>query len=355
MSDDEDIEHCSLAFLSNSSDCSDSMVGASKSKSVAGKKSSAPAGLPLIDWFFRPAMLFQFSLVAGLFALWPYAIQRLPSLDKRPEYRLTFSQIQIQPPPDRPVPLNLLEQVRQLADLPDEFSILDENLTTEVARAFRRHPWVAKVARVRKKFPSAVTVELEYRNPVAMVRQADKLTPIDLQGVALPISDFSTEEASRYPVIQNPGVKVSVQTGSAWDDPAILAAAQLASYLKDKWTPLKLEAITVDRSDASKTLWKDLSLVLIGRGGSRILWGRAPGIDYPGELEPTQKIRRIEKYLADFGDYVRPSGPYEIDIRHWHEISRHALVVAPTSTKPVKSPKDEARRPNPEPRRKSRS
>jgi hypothetical protein len=72
-------------------------------------------------------------------------------------------------------------------------------------------------------------------------------------------------------------------------------------------------------------------------------------------LEPGQKVKRLEKYLSDFGDYMRPSGPYVIDIRHWQEISRHAIVVPSPVTKPAKTTRDEARRPNADSKKKSRN
>jgi hypothetical protein len=139
-----------------------------------------------------------------------------------------------------------------------------------------------------------------------------------------------------------------------WDDPAIVGALQLANLLHDKWSSLKLDAISIPRDEQPKTSPRDLQLEIIGRGGSRILWGRAPTYHHPAELEPAQKIRRIEKYLADFGDYVRPSGPYEIDIRHWQEISRTSLVSKPAPTKPAKGLKEESRHQTSESRKKPR-
>ena len=88
----------------------------------------------------------------------------------------------------------------------------------------------------------------------------------------------------------------------------------------------------------------DILLELTGIGGSRIVWGRAPGSDHPGELEPTQKIRRLEKYLADYGDYGQPHGPYEIDIRHWQEITRRPLATPQAQAKPSKTQRPNAKK-----------
>lgn len=330
------------------------MARSAKSSGEGTKSPLNQIGAPLFDWFFRPSFLIRASLLAGACALWPYLAQKLPSLGKRSEYRLPFRRIQICPHPDRPVPLNLVEQVEQMADVSDDLSILDENLTIEVARIFRRHPWVSNVLRVQKSFPAAVTVELEYRKPVALVETATGRIPIDVHAVILPSTDFSASDITTFPLIQGITSAPASRPGIEWSDPGLVAAARLAHLLLDDWKSLKLGAIVVPRSTNSETDPNDVPLELATEGGSRIVWGRPPGNDHPGELEATQKIRRLEKYLAEFGDYGKPNGPYEIDIRHWQEISRRPLKVEQAQGKATKGRND----PKPqisEGKRKSRS
>lgn len=310
------------------------MARASKTKVAAAKPTSS--GSPFLRWFFQPARLLRMALFAGACALWPHAVERLPNLAERPEYRMAWSQIQLNPAPERPVPADLLEQVAQQAGAPDAVSLLDETLTVEIAAAFRRHPWVAKVIRVRKSFPASITVELEYRRPVLMAQVPGGQIPLDAEGIVLPTSDFSSADVTQYPVLKNVSAIPKVRPGTIWNDPVILSAARLAETLGDKWASLKFEAIIFPKNVDSSTDPQDVLLELVGQGGSRIVWGRPPGSDHPGELEPSQKIRRLEKYLADFGDYHQPNGPYEIDIRHWQEISRRRLV---SDQAQVKSPK----------------
>jgi hypothetical protein len=297
-----------------------------------------------IHWFFQPAMLFRASLVAGVCALWPYVAQKLPSLEGRPEYQISFSQIQISPLPKHPVPENLVEQVAEQSGVPSKVSLLSDSLTSDIASSFRRHPWVAKVVRVQKSFPASVTVELEYRQPVLMAKVQGGLIPVDLHGVLLPTSDFSTSDINRFPVIQYTGMRPKIRPGTIWNEPNILAAARLASLLSEKWKLLKLEAIVIPQLAEPSTDPMEILLELTGIGGSRIVWGRAPGSDHPGELEPIQKIRRLEKYLTDYGDYGQPHGPYEIDIRHWQEITRRPLATPQAQTKPAKSQRSDLKK-----------
>ena len=66
-------------------------------------------------------------------------------------------------------------------------------------------------------------------------------------------------------------------------------------------------------------------------GGSHIIWGRAPGSDHPGELTYQQKVGRLEDYATRNAGFSDEHGPYEIDIRHWHEITRQPLSELPGS------------------------
>ena len=332
--------------------CHDRMVRNAKTSSEGA--GPPPQESDLITWFFRPPMLFRMALVAGVCALWPYAAQRLPSLGKRSEYHVSFGQIQIHPRPESPVPGDLLEQVERLADFHRELSILDERLTADVAAAFGKHPWVSKVVRVQKAFPASISVELEYRRPVATVQVSGLRIPVDGHAVILPMQDLSKADVDRYPLITNIYLKPTVKPGTVSTDPALIAATKLADLLREKWSPLKLEAISATKLASGSTAADSIMLELRTKGGSKILWGRVPGSDHPGELEPTQKIRRLENYLTEFGDYLQPHGPYEIDIRHWRENSRRPLPSEAAQSKPTKHQKEESRTQHAEGKRKSR-
>lgn len=284
---------------------------------------------------FRPLRLAKLAVIVGAISLMPYLIQRLPNLAARPEYRLATKQIRIVPMPERPVPENLLEQVRELGKLPRELSMLDETLSAKVADAFARHPWIARVVSVRKSYPANVIVELEYRQPVGMVQVKGGRFPIDVAGVVLPPGDFTAADLKRFPTIQGPTPPASLHPGVAWKDPSLQAAARLAQLLAPTWSKLRLESIIVPSRLDSKNDATKITLKLQAGGGSQIIWGRAPGTEHPGELTTTQKIGRLEKYLTEFGGFDRPNGPYEIDIRHWQEISRRPLASEQASSPKV--------------------
>ena len=287
---------------------------------------SASSPASWVSAIFRPARLAKLALIVGAVTLLPYLIQRLPSLASRSEYRLATKQIRLVPAPESPVPGNLLDQVREQGDLPRELSLLDEKLAAKLADAFAAHPWIAEVVSVRKSYPATVMVEVKYREPVGMVQVKGGRFPIDPSGVVLPPGDFTAADLKRYPTIQGLVPSSSIRPGTVWNDPSLMAAARLAELLAARWSELHLEAIVVPSRTGAANDSSKIVLELRASGGSKIIWGRAPGTEHPGELTTAQKIGRLEKYLTEFGGFDRPNGPYEIDIRHWQEISRRPLA-----------------------------
>lgn len=321
---------------------------------LANGKGAGTSSDSFVAWFFRPMMLLRAAVVVGIVALWPYAAQHWPKLAGRPEYGLSFEQIKIVPALEKPIPDDFLKQVEQSSRLPETLSVLDEQLTGKLAAAFARHPWVAKVVRVQKSFPAAIVVELEYRRPAAIVETANGKVVVDRDGTLLPSAGLLNHPEMEYPVIAALDLKPSVQVGQTWEEPAIIAAARTASLLQEKWAALKLNEILIPKDRDSQLKWDEVSLELVTNGGSKIFWGRAPGSDHPGELDSSQKVRRLENYLTEFGDYVRPNGPYEIDIRHWRENTRKPLVASQSPLRPTRPFKDESRFRNTDARKRSR-
>ncbi len=303
-------------------------------KSTDKTEDTPPVGFR--EWLFQPSRLLRFALLAAVPVLAPWLYRQLPPLSSRDEYRLTLDKIVIDPPPVAPIPSDLFAQVQKRADLPENLSALDSQLPRRLADAFALHPWIARVVEVRNEFPAAVKVTVEYRKPVALVHVTHGYYAVDGEGILLPPQDFSSADATEYLVIK--GITSTPQNGAGhrWDDPAVTSAARLAELLGPKWKSLQIASIMAPRDVPAVADEDALQFDLITTNGTRILWGRAPGSQHPGELTPAQKLGRLNKYLAEFGSFDRPSGPYEIDIRRWQEITRRPLVSNPTSAAKTK-------------------
>jgi len=273
---------------------------------------------------YRPVTLGTAAIVvlAGIFL--PRLAKLLPDLSQRDEYLVAASEIAITQPPHW-VPHNLAAQVVENAGLPARLSLLDNNLVGDIAEAFQLNPWVEEVVSVSKSFPAKVSVVLSYRQPVAMVEVRQGQYPVDRHGVVLPTQDFSVADTRSYPVISGIVSTPQGPAGTQWGDNVVAEAAELAAELGPYWKKLGLVSIVAPRSAEGHDKIDEGVYALLAKGGSRIIWGHAPGTDHPGELSTKQKIGRLEEYVAKFGGFDRPQGPYQIDIRHWRDISRTPL------------------------------
>ena len=281
----------------------------------------------LLSWLFQPNLLLALSCVVAAWVFLPKLGVRFPDLQNHQQYRLQTAQIEITPPP-RWVPTDLAEQVARRAGLPDELSLLDKDITRRVAEAFERHPWVKGHVRVSTSVPARMRVDLEYREPVAMVQVASAagLFPIDAEATLLPSADFAPAEIPKYPLIINVKTSPRGAEGTVWKDASVVASARLAVLLKPYWQQFGLQSIRVPENSDNQVAWEDLNLQLATKGGSRVIWGRAPGAKHPGELPADKKIDRIKFYLKHHGPFDAAHGPYEYDITQWRDISRKPIA-----------------------------
>lgn len=211
-------------------------------------------------------------------------------------------------------------------------SLLDNDLTVRLAGAFASHPWVARVDRVSKRFPSGVDVSLAYRMPVAMVELHDGsgVLPIDEQAVLLPTRDFSVEQAENYPRIAEIYTSPPPVVGTRWGDAAVLGGAQIAAVLANDWKSLHFARIVpVERKPARSGF--EYTYRLFTHSGTTVDWGRAPGTDLPGEVPATEKIAQLNRYVAaNNGTLDGPDGPQPIEFdNHGALLRKSQPAVAP--------------------------
>lgn len=253
----------------------------------------------------------------------------LPDLTDLPEYRFSLAETEVNSP-HAWVPATVLTEVLKKAHLPDQVSLLDQDLCRNVAAAFATHPWVEKVESVRITPVPSLRVELVYRIPVAFVELPQGLYAVDRNGVVLPTADFPIERTDRLPHLRGIVTQPRGGIGGAWGDPIVAAGAQLASVLAPGgdlaryWERFELKAIVASAGNPTNPETLVPTFELETSGGSRILWGKPPGAD---ELEPSveQKLARLEQYLLRFGSFDAPNGPYRIDIRLFDAISLQPL------------------------------
>jgi hypothetical protein len=279
---------------------------------------------------FRPRLLFAAAVLVSAGICFPQLKSLLPNLRQHDGYRLRIEDIHISSPP-RWTPVDLVEQVLHDSNLSSDASLLDDDLASQLAAAFAKHAWIENVEAVRI-VPHGIEVELTYRRPIAIVQMPQGGYPIDPRGILLPPEDFSEADARRLPQIQNVKSIPQGAAGNNWGDVGVVAAARLAETLTSRWEQFRLAAIRVPERTSSDETLDEMIFELVSTGGSRIVWGRAPGAQHPGELEPAQKIGKMEDYQRRFGSFDEPDGPCRIEIYHWTETTRRPLSASRKKT-----------------------
>lgn len=171
----------------------------------------------------------------------------------------------------------------------------DPELQRRLARAFDMHPWVRRVVGVELRHPAAAVVDVECREPIAMVAWQAGLLAVDAEGVVLPSADFTAAVAAGYPRVS--GIESSPQgsEGSPWGDVAVEEAAAVAAAIGPEWETLELEEIRPVR-ERNVRMWE-----LAAADGSRILFGSAPGRELAGEPPAAAKLARLKELGASGG------------------------------------------------------
>ncbi|QDT34816.1 cell division protein FtsQ/DivIB [Thalassoglobus polymorphus] len=298
-------------------------------KKAAPKKGPSPVSLAVRSWFFRPTPLIITAFIISGIVFAPYAPHLLPDLSQLEEYQFEMEAIEVNQPNEW-VPGTLIDTVLINSEFPERISLLQPNLSRDVAEALHAHPWVHHVDSVRLTNERSIRASLKYRLPVAFVETNEGLFPVDAEGVLLPAVDFKIEDIDKLPHITNVLTKPIGKAGTPWGGGIVESAAKIAAALTPNqnmekyWNRFELTSIVAPDVKEGQMTADDMTFELATRGGSRVVWGKPPGAD---DLEPTvqQKIGRMEQYLSRFGKFDEPDGPYRIDIRLFDAISLQPL------------------------------
>jgi hypothetical protein len=266
---------------------------------------------------FRKPIILIGGLVlffTAILALRKFTVEEIRNSDR---FAVAFASINCSPPPNQPL-TQFLAEVQYLAETPDRLPILDKDLPEVLAAAFRRHPWVLKVDGVTILNSRKIEVRLQYRRPLLEVIVGGSVSPetgswfVDESGVAL----------SRQSGFENlPRLRTSDRpahgSGHSWGSDGVESAARLAGLLRTHQENLLIEEYQVSSGE----------LTLLTKLSSRILWGRAPGSEHPGEAKAEQKLERLLLYCREHGNLDEPNPPRLHDVRPLDASSHTALII----------------------------
>jgi len=192
-------------------------------------------------------------------------------------------------------------------------NVLQRNVLSRVASAAEQHPWIKNVENLRKTYPNEIRAAVVWRQPVAMVRIAGGLLPVDAEGVLLPSRDFTPVEAAQYPRIVGLDTLPAGPAGQNWGDARVVQAASLAGLLLADWRKYGLHHIEWKPENPRNST--EFEFVVVTQSGSRIIWGHAPSVPVVREASPDDKLNRLRVYYKEHGSFDGIDGPQEIDVR----------------------------------------
>jgi hypothetical protein len=246
----------------------------------------------------------------GWNALWQ---QVGPHVATDPQYLLTAENLRVTPLPEW-IRSDIKSEVISSASLDTSLSLLDDEITVQLAHAFALHPWVAKVVRVGKG-TGGVDVELEYRRPVAMVEVPGGVFPIDRQAILLPNDDFTAADVKNYPRISDVSSEPTAPVGTIWRDARLAGAASLAALLADHWQSLKLQRISVILPSSIGGINRQPGYTVYTQEGTLIRWGRAPSEKPAAEMSSEDKLTTLLQYVQEHGTLEGKEGRQVLDLQ----------------------------------------
>ncbi len=272
--------------------------------------SAAPrAWLP--RWTLK-TLLLALGLGLFLFGLVWVGKWTLGQIRGQDRYTFAFQDIDCTPPPGLERG-EFLDEVQYITGLPDRLLLLEKDVSRRLAEAFARHPWVEKVEQVTVEPSRQVRVRLHYRTPVLAVVGQGKdggtviqvrssgmglkshtavARAVDRSGMLLPLAASLEDLPTLHTRVPGP----AGPSGTSWGDARVVAAARTAHFLRGYQRRLHLEDFECTED----------GLVLSAPPGVRVLWGRPPGAERPGEASAEQKLDWLLAYCKKYGDLGSP-------------------------------------------------
>ncbi|TWT96108.1 hypothetical protein Pla108_31900 [Botrimarina colliarenosi] len=241
-----------------------------------------------------------------------------PQVAHSPQYLLTPASVSVTAPPAW-VRGDVTADVFRVGGLDGQLSVLDPpaGLEERLAQTFVTHPWVRSVGAITKTPPNRVTLELEYRTPLAAVELGGALLPVDLDGALLPTRDLSADAVRYLPRIELTDATVRPPAvGELWLEPRLAGALALVGSFGSAWSELDLFLVRIDHTPGVRAGQRFWSYNVVSTGNTVVVWGGAPGFSPPDEAPFAKKLGNLRRAIAKHGplDSVAKS-PAMIDVR----------------------------------------
>ncbi|MCP3917743.1 MAG: hypothetical protein GY711_19540 [bacterium] len=183
----------------------------------------------------------------------------------------------------------------------------DREAIGELARDLAQLSFVAEVGEPEVIWPDGLSLPIRLREPVACVGVGEDFLPVAVDGTVLAGYSYAPHEAygGWLPVLGPAGIVYEtmnpLQPGDVLDDPRHVDALAVAASMNQYLGTTDRRALGRVLIDASRKLGPDSlpgGVRLDLEGARRILFGRPPGGDFPGELRERDKWENVSEGLA---------------------------------------------------------
>jgi hypothetical protein len=186
------------------------------------------------------------------------------------------------------------------SDVLDQYvSVFTPHLTDQVAAALARSPWIRQVRSVSREFPNRLLVDMEIREPYALIRLGERYYCVDSDGVVLDPTVYLLT-SDRLSVL-SPAVAVPIavgvpRAGKLWDEVAVREGISMARLCREQLAQnVPISEIEIQNDDTSGGS-PCVMATLVLKTGQRVRWGRTP--DSPPSPVEVRTPRKAEALLA---------------------------------------------------------
>jgi hypothetical protein len=188
-----------------------------------------------------------------------------------------------------------------------ELSSLDESLSARVTAAVGGLSFVREAGSARVLWPNGLSLPLRLREPVACISLGEEFLPVASDGVVLPGYRSTPPDFGRglLPVIGPlDRTFLDFRPGDCLLEARHLDALSVAVSMREHLSPGDLEAlgpVVIDASRAHLAAVDEAGTRLWLEASRKVLYGRPPSYDAPGELPEADKWRNLMSAIGYLG------------------------------------------------------
>lgn len=197
-------------------------------------------------------------------------------------------------------------------------SIFEPQLCKRVAAAYAASPWVRRVKSVEKVFPNRLEVDVELREPWAVIyrRQDDRYYCVDQDGVVLVNGVYRLTKQSLSELLPLVTVEHTrpPRGGECWGDLTVQEGMEMLELYRQRFAgkvpvrEIEIEQVALADGTAHARAW------LVMDSGTRVVWGRTPSaMSSVAEVSTPRKAAALLALVRKEGD--RLGRLKQIDLR----------------------------------------